>query len=114
MRLVRVFLKYRYMVGKTYNWDTVCRCNGADVVSTSDTTGNGSLLVLVSNTLSSEVCSTTLGHLEDDWGLGIASSLEGCNDGRGRGNVDGWDGILVLLSVVTVKMKNQLLLGSIE
>ena len=37
--------------------------------------------------LSGEVCGTTLGHLEDDWGLGIAGSLEGCDDGGGRGDV---------------------------
>lgn len=69
--------------------------------------------------LSGEVCGTTLGHLQDDWGLSIASSLEGGNDGGGGGDVlsvsvclslddnpisavthDGGDGKLVLLSVV--------------
>lgn len=48
--------------------------------------------------LSCEVCGTTLGHLEDDRGLSIASSLEGSDHGGGGGDVDSWDGELVLLS----------------
>lgn len=37
--------------------------------------------------LSGEVGSTTLRNLEDNGGLGIASSLEGSNDGGGGGDV---------------------------
>lgn len=37
--------------------------------------------------LSGEVSSTALGHLEDDGRLGIASSLEGGNDGGRGGDV---------------------------
>lgn len=33
------------------NWDTVCWCESTDVVSTGDTTSDGSLLVTVGNTL---------------------------------------------------------------
>lgn len=53
-------------IGSTYNWDAICRSNSTDVLSTSDSTSNRGLLILVCNTLSGEVCSTTLGHLEDD------------------------------------------------
>lgn len=42
---------------------------------------------MIDSYLSGEICGTTLGHLEDDWGLSIASSLEGCNDGGRRGDV---------------------------
>lgn len=71
------------------NWDAVCWSNGADVVGTSDTTSDRSLLGTVRDTLSGEVGGTTLRHLEDDWGLGIAGSLKGCNDSGGRGHVLG-------------------------
>lgn len=37
--------------------------------------------------LSGEVGSTTLRHLQDDGGLGIAGSLERGDDGRGGGDV---------------------------
>lgn len=37
--------------------------------------------------LTSEVSGTTLGELEDDGSLGIASSLEGSDDGGGGGDV---------------------------
>lgn len=44
-------------------------------------------LVLGSLYLSGEVCGTTLGHLQDDWGLCVAGRLEGSNDGGGGGDV---------------------------
>lgn len=66
-------------------------CNG---------TSNGSLLVLVSNTLAGEVCGTTLGHLQDERRLRIAGSLERGDYGGGGGNVDSWDGELLLLGVL--------------
>ena len=88
------------------NWDTVCWSNGTDVVSSSDTSSNGSLLLAIGNTLfrnmsamasdptpnvciylSGEVSSTTLRHLQDDGRLSIAGSLEGCYDGGGRSAV---------------------------
>lgn len=37
--------------------------------------------------LSGEVSGTTLGHLQDDGGLGIASGLKRSNDGGGGGDV---------------------------
>lgn len=81
------------MVGVKNDGDFVRGSDCADVVSSSDSTCDRSLLVLVSNTLgrvsaiisgprsvlwtdlSCEVCSTTLGHLEDDGGFGIASGF---------------------------------------
>lgn len=74
-------------------------------------------LGIVASYLASKVGSATLGHLEDDGGLGIAGSLEGGNDGGGRGDVlrklaaireraigdetdNGGDGKLLLASVL--------------
>ena len=51
------------MVGVEDNGDTVGGGNGADVVSGSNGTGDGSLLVLVVDTLTGEVGGTTLGNL---------------------------------------------------
>jgi hypothetical protein len=51
------------VVGVEDNGDTVGGGNGADVVSGSNGTGDGSLLVLVVDTLTGEVGSTTLGNL---------------------------------------------------
>jgi hypothetical protein len=82
------------VVGVQDDWDAVCGSNGANVVGTGNTASDRSSLVTVGNTLilseplydcilcmdisylSGEVGGTTLGHLEDDWGLGIAGSLE--------------------------------------
>ena len=51
------------MVGVKNNGDTVGGGNSADVVSGSNGTGDGSLLVLVVDTLTGEVGGTTLGNL---------------------------------------------------
>ena len=51
------------MVGVEDDGDTVGGGNGADVVSGSNRTGDGSLLVLVVDTLTGEVGGTTLGNL---------------------------------------------------
>jgi hypothetical protein len=92
------------MVGVQDNRDTVGGSDRADVVGTSNCTGNRSLLVLIVDTLltrqesishharyfmylSCEVCGTALGHLEDNRCTGITGSFEGSNDGGGRGNV---------------------------
>lgn len=88
------------VVGVKDNGDTVGRGDGTDVVGTSNGTGNGGLLVGVGDTLTGEVGSTTVGHLEDDGRLGIAGSLEGGDDGGGRGHVDGGNGELLLLGVL--------------
>lgn len=94
------------VVGVKNNGDTVGGGNGADVVSGSNGTGDGSLLVLVVDTLTGEVGSTTLGnlftllvtrllnslscndsYLEDDGSLVVAGSLERGNDGGRRSAV---------------------------
>jgi hypothetical protein len=67
--------------------DTVGGGDGADVVSGSDGTGDGSLLLVVLDTLTGEEGGTTLGDLENDGGLRVAGTLKGGDDGRGRGNV---------------------------
>ena len=94
------------VIGVQDDWDTVCWGNGADVVGTSNATGDGGLLLAIGNALleyqsewfmrdlilgyfylSGEVCGTALGHLEDDRGLLVAGSLEGGDDGGGGGDV---------------------------
>jgi hypothetical protein len=76
------------MIGVENDWDTVGWCDRTDVVCGGDGTLYRGVLVLVVDALASEVGSTTLGCLEDDWCLSIASSFERGNDGGGRGDID--------------------------
>jgi hypothetical protein len=75
------------VVGVEDDGDTIGGGDGADVVSGSDGTGDGRLLLVVLDTLTGEEGGTTLRDLEDDGCLRVAGTLEGGNDGRGRGNV---------------------------
>ena len=50
--------------------------------------------------LSSKVQSTSLAHLQDEWGFLSAGCLKGSYDGRRRGDIDGWYSELLLLSIV--------------
>ena len=75
------------VVGVEHNGNAVGRGNGANVVSSGDGTGNGSGLAVIADTLTSEVGSTTLGDLQADGGLLVASGLEGSDDGGGGGDV---------------------------
>ena len=110
-----VYVSHAFRIGTTHenNGDTVCGRNCADVVSTGDGSLDGSALVLVVDALSGEVCGTTLAHLEDDGRLGIAGSLEGCDDGGGGSHVDRGDGVslglCVLEEVVDLEYVNCLL-----
>lgn len=81
------------MVGVENNGNAVGGRNRADVVSGCDSSGDGGLLVLVVDTLARKESGTSLGSLEDDGRLGIASSLQRCNDGGGRCDVYGGDGV---------------------
>lgn len=69
-------------------------------MSSRNSTGDGRSLVLVVYALAGEESGTTLRGLEDDGALLVASSLEGCNDSRAGGDVDGGDGVAVLLCVL--------------
>lgn len=88
------------MVGVEDDRDAVGRSNGTDVMSSSNATLDGSALVLVVDALTAEVSSTALGDLKDDGGLGVASSLERGDHGGGAGDVNGGDGVLLLLRVL--------------
>jgi hypothetical protein len=88
------------VVGMENDGDAICRGDGADVVSSRNSTSDGSLLVLVVNALAAEVGSTTLRELEDDGSFGVLRSLKSSNYGGGRGDVDGWDGEVVFLGVL--------------
>lgn len=92
------------VVGVEDDGNAVRWSDGADVVSGGDGSSDGCLLVLVLNTLAGEVGGTALAHLEDHWCLGIASGLEGCNDGGGGGDVDGGNGIVVVLGVLEERL----------
>lgn len=65
-----------------------------------DGTLDGGVLAGVGDTLTCEVSGTTVGGLQDDWGLVVTSGFQSCDDGGGGGDVDGWDGELVFLCVV--------------
>lgn len=75
------------VVGVEDNGNAVGRGNGADVVSSGDGTGNGGGLAVIADTLTSEVGCTTLGDLQADGGLLVASGLEGSDDGGGGGDI---------------------------
>lgn len=75
------------VVGVKNDGNAVGGSNGTDVVSSGDGTGNGGGLALIANTLTGEVSSTTLGDLQADGGLLVASGLEGSDDGGGGGDV---------------------------
>ena len=87
------------VVGMQDHGNTVRRCNRADVVCCGDGASNGRFLVLVLDTLATEVRGTTLAELEDDGGFGIARSFECGNGGGGRSDIDRRDGEVLLLSV---------------
>ncbi|KAH3677427.1 hypothetical protein OGATHE_000901 [Ogataea polymorpha] len=70
------------VIGVQDNWDTVCWSNGSDVVSSCNGTGNRSLLAIVLDTLTGEVSGTTVGSLQNDWGVVVSSSLQSSNHGR--------------------------------
>jgi hypothetical protein len=75
------------VVGVENDGNAVGGSNGTDVVSSGDGTGNGGGLAVIANALTGEVSSTTLGDLQADGGLLVASSLEGSDDGGGGGDV---------------------------
>jgi hypothetical protein len=85
------------VVGVENNGNAVGRGNGADVVSSGDGTGNGGGLAIIADTLTSEVGSTTLGDLQADGGLLVASGLKGSDDGGGGGDVLNGNGEFLLL-----------------
>lgn len=63
-------------------------------MSASDGTSDGSLLVLVVDTLTGEVSGTSLGDLDDDGRLDVSGSLEDGVDDRRRGDVGGRNSVL--------------------
>jgi hypothetical protein len=76
------------VVGVEDNGDAVDGCNGADVVCGSDGSGNGSLLVLVVNALTGEVCGTTCDALAfESRGIGIIGSDIPCEVWRMMGDL---------------------------
>lgn len=75
------------MVAVQDDGDAIGGSDGTDVVGGGDGTGDGSLLLVVGDTLAGEEGGTTLRDLDDDGRLGVASGLEGGDDGRRRGAV---------------------------
>lgn len=72
----------------------------ANVLCDGDGTGNGGLLLVVGDTLSSDELGTTLRALDDDGRLCVHGCLERCVGGGGAGDVEGWDGESVLSGIV--------------
>ena len=72
------------VVGVQDDGDTVGGGNAADEMGTSNATGDGRLLAIVTDALAGEVSSTALGQLQNDGAVLIAGSLErGHGGGRG-------------------------------
>lgn len=88
------------VVGVEDDGDAVGGRDGADVVGRGDGAGNGGGLVAVGDALAGKVGSTALRGLQDDGGLGVAGGLEGGDDSRAGGDVDGGDGVLVVAGVL--------------
>lgn len=78
------------VVGVKDDGNAIEGSNAADEVSGGNTTGDGSLLAIVADTLAREVGSTALGQLQDDGAVLITGSLEGSNNSGGRGHVLRW------------------------
>lgn len=75
------------VIGVEDDGDAVHGGNAADVVGSSNTTGNGRLLAIIADTLSGEVGSTAVRQLQDDGAVLITSSLERGDNGGGRSHV---------------------------
>jgi hypothetical protein len=88
------------VIGVENDGDTVEGSDGSNEVSGSDGSSDGSALVLVVDTLSGEESGSSLRALEDDGGVDGSGSLEDGVNSRRRGDVDGRDGVSVLLSVL--------------
>ena len=88
------------VVGVEHDWDAVGWSDCADVVGGRHGAGDGGALVLVVDALAAEVGSATLGELEDDWSFCVLRGFEGGDDGGRGGDVDGGDGVVVLLGVL--------------
>jgi len=88
------------VVGVENDGDAVGRGDSTDVVSGGDGTSDGSLLLVVSDTLSGEVSSSSLRDLEDDRGLVVTSGLKSGYDSRGRGDVESGDSVVFGTSMV--------------
>lgn len=72
------------MVRVDDNRDAVSLGDGADILSTSDGTNDGGLLVLVAQALTGEVGRATIGELDNDWGLDVACGFKCSVDGAER------------------------------
>jgi hypothetical protein len=69
-------------------------------VGGSDGTGDGGALIFVVDALAAEVGRATLGELEDDGSLCVLCGFQSSDDSGGRGDVDGGNGVVVLLGVL--------------
>lgn len=57
------------------------------------------VLVFIIHAFPTEIGRSSLAGLEDNWGFFISGGLESSHDSRAGGHIDGWDCIVVLLSV---------------
>jgi len=80
--------------------NAILLCDRSDVVGGCFGSGDGGLLLVVSEPLSSEIRTSSLGYLENDGRLNIPCGFQGGVSGGRGGNVYSWDGELVLLCIV--------------
>jgi hypothetical protein len=88
------------VVGVEDDGNAVDGSNAADVVGSGDGTSDGGLLAIVADALSGKVGSTTLRDLENDGAVLVASGLKARDDGGGRGDINGGNSKVLLLSVL--------------
>lgn len=75
------------VVGVEYNRYAIGLGNGPDMLGGGNRTRDRRFLFAIGETLAGKVCRTTLGSLNDDWGLDIARRFEDGIGYRRRSNV---------------------------
>jgi hypothetical protein len=89
------------MIRVNENGDTISLGNGTNILSTRDSTEDGSFLVLVINSLTSNEGSTTVGELDDDRRTVLLGSFEGSIDGT----------MMIIIMMLILKFKTYIFLN---
>jgi hypothetical protein len=82
------------------NWNTVKLGNLTYVHGASDTSCDGSSIICVVGRLSSDKLTSSLGESYHDWSTVFGSGFHTCVDGVRSNDVNSWDSVSLLLSVI--------------
>jgi hypothetical protein len=88
------------VIGVENDGNAIEGSEGADVVGSSNGTADAGSLAVVGDALAGKVSGTALTGLENDGALLVAGSLKSADNGGRRGDVDGGNGIVVILGVL--------------